>query len=438
MIRTLSKLVSDARPTAFHKMLATLANEGRLMRLYTQNVDGIDTSLPPLSTSVPLSMKGPWPRTIQLHGGLEKMVCSKCNRVSDFQASLFEGPLPPLCVACLETDKIRINHAGKRSHGIGRLRPRIVLYHEHNPDEEAIGTVVSADLRTRPDAVFVVGTSMKIPGVRRIVREMCGVVRSRRNGLAIWVNHEPPPVGKEFEDCFDLIVKGACDDVAYHAEMKRWDEDNVGTNSHSEGDLSKANRSKTGTEGFVVIQSPTKTSSDHSMIAPAPSQPKSSNPLSINMEARVPPSREFDTKKSPAKKTIIPVSMSGQRGKSSKAIHRATTVVLANSNRFSHAASPTSNDYGFVVTIRPHETTVSLILRDICEPDGSRTKLTSLKALYTAVNKKLTNLDVTPTSYSLSDLSRHITDDDQLQQVFAFERQYTRLFRLFLDPIPGA
>lgn len=328
MVRSLSKLVSNARPTAFHEMLAALASEGRLMRLYTQNVDGIDTSLPPLMTSVPLSMKGPWPRTIQLHGGLEKMVCSKCNHLSDFQASLFQGPSPPLCTACLETDKVRTYHAGKRSHGIGRLRPRIVLYNEHNPDEEAIGTVVSADLRTRPDAVIVVGTSMKIPGVRRIVREMCGVVRSRRDGLAIWVNHEPPPVGKEFEDCFDLIVKGACDDVASHADMRRWDEDELGAECNPEDDSSGNYSPKTGEEVSVVIRSHTKTSSIHTMMTPTPSpRPKSSRLLPINMEVRVPsPLRGFDSKKSSASKAIIKASTQEPRSKSSKPDHGAAAA----------------------------------------------------------------------------------------------------------------
>lgn len=80
-------------------------------------------------------------------------------------------------------------------------------------------------------------TSMKIPGVRKIPRDMCSVVRGRRDGLAIWVNHEAPLVGKEFENCFDLIVKGACDDVASHADLKRWDEDNLGADINPKDDL---------------------------------------------------------------------------------------------------------------------------------------------------------------------------------------------------------
>ncbi|KAI0489677.1 DHS-like NAD/FAD-binding domain-containing protein [Xylaria cf. heliscus] len=224
MVRDLSKLVKNAKPTPFHHLLASLSKEGRLLRLYTQNVDGLETSMEPLSTVVPLQPKGPWPRTIQLHGGLEKMVCSKCNEVSQFDASLFEGPQAPLCKGCEETDNVRTSHAGKRSHGIGRLRPRMVLYNEYNPDEEAIANVFRADLRARPDAVIVVGTSMKIPGVRHMVKDMCKVTRERRDGITAWINLDPEPSGTDLKNCWDLVVRGKCDDVASLVHLPRFDE----------------------------------------------------------------------------------------------------------------------------------------------------------------------------------------------------------------------
>lgn len=255
MVRTLSQLVSDAKPTIFHEMLATLASEGRLMRLYTQNVDGIDTSLPPLITKVPLENKGPWPQTIQLHGSLEKMVCTKCNKLSPFEAALFSGPVPPLCTQCVENDQIRTDVAGKRSHGIGRLRPRMVLYNESNPDDEAIGAVVKADLLKRPDAVIVVGTSMEIPGVKRMVREMCGIVRDRRDGVAIWINRGPPPIGKEFEDCWDLVVAGDCDKVAQRVNMRRWNDEG---NDYKDCTESEAERAKEKDPGIKVLVKPAK------------------------------------------------------------------------------------------------------------------------------------------------------------------------------------
>lgn len=214
MVRTLAHLVDASKPTAFHHLLARLAAEGRLLRLYTQNVDGLDASLPSLATQIPLNSKAPWPKTIQLHGGLTKMVCQKCHHLSDFEASLFEGPHPPACKDCVELDAVRTTVAGKRSHGIGRLRPRIVLYNEHNPDEDAIGAVSQADLKSRPDALIVIGTSLKVRGVRRIVKEMCGVVRGRRDGLTVWINNGCRPMGRDFENCWDLIVNGDSDVVA--------------------------------------------------------------------------------------------------------------------------------------------------------------------------------------------------------------------------------
>jgi NAD+-dependent protein deacetylase SIR2 len=228
MVRELSHLTRSAQPTLFHHMLATLAEEGRLMRLYTQNVDGIDTALEPLATTVPLNPKGPWPRTIQLHGGLEKMVCTKCGELSNFNGALFEGPKPPSCESCEALEHVR-TVVGKRSHGVGRLRPRIVLYNEFNPDEEAIGAVTRADIRNRPDAVIVVGTSLKVPGVRRIAREMCAVARNRRDGFTAWINNGPEPMGIEFKDCWDLVVRGDCDAVARHAALPRWDDKSLET-----------------------------------------------------------------------------------------------------------------------------------------------------------------------------------------------------------------
>ena len=224
MVRELAHLTRNASPTPFHHLIASLAKEGRLLRLYSQNVDGLDTSMAPLATDVPLNTKGPWPKTIQLHGGLAKMVCSKCGEVTDFNGSLFEGPEPPPCKACEETDNVRTSHAGKRSHGIGRLRPRMVLYNEFNPDEEAITNVVKADLRARPDAVIVVGTSMKIPGVRNMVKDMCQVTRKRKDGLTAWINLESEPGGSDLRDCWDLVVQGKCDHIASLAALPHWDQ----------------------------------------------------------------------------------------------------------------------------------------------------------------------------------------------------------------------
>lgn len=296
MVRSLATTTKSASATPFHHMIATLAHEGRLLRLYTQNVDGIDTSLPPLATKVPLERKGPWPKTIQLHGSLEKMVCTKCHQTSDLEPEIFDGPVPPTCPTCEESDGVRTQHAGKRSHGIGRLRPRMVLYNEHNPDDEAIGSVVKADMRTRPDAVIVVGTTLKVPGVKRIVKEMSAIVRDRKDGgMAVWINNEAPP--KDLE--WNLVVKGPCDFVATSAAMRKWNDPD-----HVEVTAEEVERIKATKEVKVIINdSPSKNRFlDRAAGVPTPAP----SPILAPVDSKKKPSTIQTTiapKKQPAKKS---------------------------------------------------------------------------------------------------------------------------------------
>ncbi|CAI7574743.1 unnamed protein product [Penicillium palitans] len=225
MVRSLSEEVANIKPTAFHQMLARLGIESRLKRLYTQNIDGIETSMGPLATEVPLNVKGSWPVTIQLHGSIEKMVCQKCRYLADFNPDIFTKADPPACDDCVEHDEVR-QASGQRSHGIGRMRPRIVLYNEHNPDEEAITSVMNADIKSRPRVLIVAGTSLKIPGVRRLVKSLCTMIRSRKDGVTMFINNEPPS-GKEFDNCFDLIIKGSCDEVARQVNLKSWESEDI-------------------------------------------------------------------------------------------------------------------------------------------------------------------------------------------------------------------
>ena len=311
MVRSMSELVKEARPTAFHNMLSDLALEGKLLRLYTQNVDGLDVELPCLNTEIPLNNKGPWPPTIQLHGGLAKMTCSKCSRCSDFDPSLFNGPEPPPCTFCVEADRVRTDHAGKRSHGVGRLRPRMVLYNEQNPDEDAIGSVTSADLRARPDAIIVVGTSMKIPGVRRIVKEMCNTVRDRRDGLSVWINRDPPPPGKDFEDCWDLVVKGPCDEVANQYYLSR--------ETHKACSESDVEAAKERGEYQVMVPSPTKEFAQ--MLTPAPSPA----PKPLEVKNKITLKLKISPPKSKDKKVLgsIKAGKSGKAKEPAKAASKA-------------------------------------------------------------------------------------------------------------------
>lgn len=250
MVREMSTMSIGAQPTEFHHFVARLAHEGRLLRLYTQNVDGLENKLGPLRTAVPLNSKAPWPKTVQLHGGLEKMICSKCKETSNFNAELFDQDLPPECSECQELDRTRTEVAGKRSHGIGRLRPRMTLYNEAGPDDDAIGSCAKQDLKTRPDCVLVVGTTLSVPGVRRIAREMCATVRDRKDGFTAWINLEPEPAGKDFENAWDMVVTGTADEVAHKVGIGHWDDPEI-IEAVKEEDVQKA-------DVHVAIPSPRK------------------------------------------------------------------------------------------------------------------------------------------------------------------------------------
>ncbi|KAH7363946.1 DHS-like NAD/FAD-binding domain-containing protein [Rhexocercosporidium sp. MPI-PUGE-AT-0058] len=212
--KTLNAAFSDmynraqaASPTQFHHVLEAIAKEGRLHRLYTQNIDGLDTQLAPLKTEIPLPFKRPWPRTIQLHGDLKTLKCEGDPRhLSRFDPALFGPELSaPLCTEC----KVH-----KRTGKVHILRPRVSLYDEYAfPDADAIGHVVDADMRASIDLFVVVGTALKVSSVKAITKLMCNRVHEK-DGKAIWINLKAPT--KDLGHYFDLVIIGNCEIVARH------------------------------------------------------------------------------------------------------------------------------------------------------------------------------------------------------------------------------
>ncbi|KAH3665602.1 hypothetical protein OGAPHI_003790 [Ogataea philodendri] len=211
MIHKLYILSNNCQPSPFHLMLDKISHQGRLLRLYTQNIDCLDTQLPNLQTKVPLAFKKPYPKTIQLHGNINLVNCSKCHYVKELDKSFFDENRTVIqnCPECEELNAVRAI-AGRRAQSGGVLRPRIVLYNEFHPDGEIIGNITESDLKSRPDCLLVVGTTLKIPGVRRLVKEMAKVVHYNK-GSVIWVNVDQPSQSiVDYVEHFDLIVTGSC------------------------------------------------------------------------------------------------------------------------------------------------------------------------------------------------------------------------------------
>lgn len=229
MIARLSQLSEAAEPTTFHRFLRVLDDRCSLLRVYTQNIDaleeksGLTFGVPDLNykRTKPRSSKrkapspGPLPvealsgvmpqpdehlpirllsspmeipKCIPLHGTLQLMHCVTCTRsypLRDYIESLVSGT-PPLCPQCTTLEETR-QLIGKRSRGVGKLRPSVVLYNEDHKDGEQVGNIVRKDLMKSSkgkglagaDLLLVVGTSLRVPGTKHIVREFSKAVRAR-------------------------------------------------------------------------------------------------------------------------------------------------------------------------------------------------------------------------------------------------------------------
>ncbi|KAJ6577436.1 DHS-like NAD/FAD-binding domain-containing protein [Mycena capillaripes] len=288
MIARLSELSEAAQPTPFHNVLRALDDRGKLLRVYSQNIDSLEqkcglsfgvpafqerrtkprtpkANFKSISSSAILTEAEPVaaenvastsrlptpppeiPRCIPLHGTLQTVHCQICNHsfaLADHIESLELGT-PPACPECTAMEETR-QLVGKRARGIGRLRPSVVLYNEAHKDGEGVGDVVRRDLlglskgkgRSGADLLLVVGTSLRVQGTKRMVREFAKAVRARgKDGAgsnrpspspATGATEEEPPVKtvylnldfpvptREWEGVFDAWLQG---DAQLFAEM---------------------------------------------------------------------------------------------------------------------------------------------------------------------------------------------------------------------------
>ncbi|KAF9063051.1 DHS-like NAD/FAD-binding domain-containing protein [Rhodocollybia butyracea] len=263
MISRLSDLSQAAEPTPFHNLLSSLDTNGRLLRVYTQNIDALESksglsfgvpefegkrSKPRNNTFQEVGDPGPSttsnraPRCIPLHGTLQQVHCQICNHsfpLSDYLPSLVLG-VPPECPECAAMERTR-QLVGKRPRGVGKLRPSVVLYNEAHKDGEGVGEIVQKDLigtkgRSGADLLLVVGTSLRVPGTKRMVREFSKAVHSRGSSSkestpggdeqasqqqpqqplkSVYLNLDFPVPTRDWEGVFDAWIQGDAQSFAH-------------------------------------------------------------------------------------------------------------------------------------------------------------------------------------------------------------------------------
>jgi len=101
---------------------------------------------------------------------------------------------------------------------VGTLRPAIVLYDESHPLGDDIGTIHSADLSRRPDMLIIMGTSLKVHGLKKLVKDFARTIHStvssapsssKKPFKVIFVNKTAP--GSEWSDIIDYHIAGETD-----------------------------------------------------------------------------------------------------------------------------------------------------------------------------------------------------------------------------------
>jgi NAD-dependent histone deacetylase SIR2 len=196
--------------------MAVLAEVGNVTRIYSQNIDGLDTRSKILKTIVPLPKSPDWPITIQLHGSLEYTICTKCAGIADLVPINHIRYVNLTCTQCPEGGKGKSNKPGK-------LRPGIVLYCEnehhdprdHNPDHEAQVNVMNYDEQYPPDLLCIVGSSCNLPHINGLIKDFGNAMKARSDGSSvIWINPEDPPKSMMQAKVFDLVVKEDCQNLA--------------------------------------------------------------------------------------------------------------------------------------------------------------------------------------------------------------------------------
>lgn len=163
-----------ARPNPGHAALTTLATEGHLVAIVTQNTDG-------------LHQQSGANRVIELHGSGRKVQCLECGSVEarqDVQDRL-EVEMPPRCLAC----------------GGAILKPTVVLFGEPMPADAVREAYALAEAA---DVMLVVGTSLVVYPAAEIP-----LVAVRAGARVIVINAEPTP----FDRLAEVVIHGRSGEV---------------------------------------------------------------------------------------------------------------------------------------------------------------------------------------------------------------------------------
>ncbi|KAG2155621.1 DHS-like NAD/FAD-binding domain-containing protein [Suillus clintonianus] len=234
-ISQLKRSIDDATPAPTHRFIQTLDAKHKLVRSYTQNIDGLEERVGLRGSSSQQArtsgkkkskLKVKEVRNVQLHGDIHRVRCTFCSAempCTEEHLYAFKNGKAPNCPECVLRSEARVARSA-RALKIGTLRPAIVLYDEPHPLGDDIGTIQTMDIARKPDMLIIMGTSLKVHGLKKLVKDFAKVVRATGTGTTpngtpkvqkswqgkvVFVNKTPP--GSEWSDIIDYHVAGETD-----------------------------------------------------------------------------------------------------------------------------------------------------------------------------------------------------------------------------------
>lgn len=186
-------MCDNAVPSEAHRALNYLKTVNRL-RVYSQNICGLEERA---GLMVERSLRT---ELVLLHGDMKTLKCTYCGHKIPFtnvECEKFKRSEDIVCTMCLS--RCRRGSAPK-----GIMNTTIIHYNQHHPDSYMIGSI--SELDKNLTLLIVVGTSMKVYGVKRLARHFL----RNLNGVSLFVNMETP--SSEFQKSFQYMWKGDCND----------------------------------------------------------------------------------------------------------------------------------------------------------------------------------------------------------------------------------
>ncbi|KAL8278676.1 hypothetical protein RQP46_008968 [Phenoliferia psychrophenolica] len=228
-----SEIGDRHQQTPTHEFIRLLKKKGKLLRCYTQNIDGLEGAGRRRGRLSFAKLPGVWTPgsskelededelngdVVMLHGSVKSVRCSHCSWSgpwgTEHTAEFVKG-ITTHCPECEKQVQERVTRQLRSRKVSSYVRPAVHLYGESSAAEEVIPTFVKADLDAQPDMLLVIGTTLQIPGFVQLVKSFAAEVKSN-GGICVLVNLEPATatwVDPEWSEAgiFDYQFVSYCD-----------------------------------------------------------------------------------------------------------------------------------------------------------------------------------------------------------------------------------